>query len=402
MNKILRAIRNNLKFKWAWVKIIAINATIFLALIGGLLLLPPTAFLAQKILKNMIGYDIKPLSTTDPRVMPPNYKNIDWAETHFKELGKLPSEYKDYIVSRRTNFAGETVNIIDGIRVTHQADNIVDNNKEAWFLGGSTIWGHGSNDANTIPSIFAKQTAIETTNLGEAGYNARQSLAFLTNQYITHPSKATKKIIIFYDGGNDVFYRCNKLSEGLSTLSQARIQKSLKYTKIVDNYDFRFRALFFQFNDFINFLQHEPPIIRTNAPIRYSQNVGCDESPERMQEIAETLVATWQQAQYLAASNGDDFLAILQPAANLSKTKKDHLPQHKYSRWNDAEVTRQYRVIYALIRAEAKRKNINFVDLSDAYDVDDYIYIDWVHVSPNAHEILVPKIINALKEQNLL
>ncbi|MCH9851980.1 MAG: hypothetical protein K0U45_00580 [Alphaproteobacteria bacterium] len=399
MHKIINTIKNKIKFKWEWVKIIFINGTIFLALIGGLLLLPPTAFLAQKILKNVTGYDIKPPSTTDPRVMLPNYKNIDWAETHFKELADGTSEYKDYIVWRHSDYAGKTINIIDGNRATYQTDKVI-NNKEVWFFGGSTIWGWGVDDANTIPSLFAKQTNIKSTNFGELGYLARQSFAILANQYITNPNKVTKKIIIFYDGANDVSHRCGKDSKELSTNRQWQIQSSLKYTGQGNNFDFSFKTLFFQFNNFINFLRDKPAIIRTSDTEKYAQNVGCDESPKRMQEIAETLVATWQQAQNLASINGDDFLAILQPVANLSKTKIDHLPNYRTE--ENTQLTQQYHAIYALIRAEAKRRGINFVDLTTAYDVDEYIYLDRSHVSPNGHEILVPKIINALKQRNLL
>jgi hypothetical protein len=49
----------------------------------------------------------------------------------------------------------------------------------------------------------------------------------------------------------------------------------------------------------------------------------------------------------------------------------------------------QYEVVYPLIRQAAAEADLNFYDLSKVYDRDEYIYIDWVHVSPNGNEYMV-------------
>ena len=56
----------------------------------------------------------------------------------------------------------------------------------------------------------------------------------------------------------------------------------------------------------------------------------------------------------------------------------------------------QYKAVYPLIRQFAKAKNIDFVDLSLVYDKCNNCYIDFCHVSPQAHKILVENLVNKL------
>jgi len=71
-------------------------------------------------------------------------------------------------------------------------------------LGGSTMWGTGVNDANTIPALFAKiaQGRYRTINLGESAYNAFQSFLFLKLQII---NGLNPDIVVSYDGVNDAY-----------------------------------------------------------------------------------------------------------------------------------------------------------------------------------------------------
>ena len=77
----------------------------------------------------------------------------------FQEYNRLKSKYFDYYGWRRSDFNGETINIKDGLRRTTQSKNIKDE-YILWFFGGSTMWGTGVNDENTLPSLVAKETDI--------------------------------------------------------------------------------------------------------------------------------------------------------------------------------------------------------------------------------------------------
>ena len=66
-----------------------------------------------------------------------------------------------------------------------------------WFFGGSTIFGDGSYNDETIPSVFHQISGKLVLNLGELGWNATQSLMQL-NLLLAQGHRPEG--IIFYDG----------------------------------------------------------------------------------------------------------------------------------------------------------------------------------------------------------
>jgi hypothetical protein len=133
-----------------------------------------------------------------------NYKNIDWAQNHFKELKELKSEYVSYIGWRWLPYKGRTINIDkQGIRITTQSELTTATSPLVVFLGGSTMWGYGSDDSNTIPALFAQMShgRYRIINLGEIAYNAFQGYLFLKLQIFNGLSP---DMVVSYDGVNDI------------------------------------------------------------------------------------------------------------------------------------------------------------------------------------------------------
>jgi hypothetical protein len=130
------------------------------------------------------GYQAYRLSTGRPSLQQdsikvieklPNYENIEWAAKYFEESLELRAEYRSYIGWRSLAYSGETINIDpQGRRITPQHEATERNSPVVVFLGGSAMWGIGSDDHNTIPALFAEMSngAYATTNLGEFNYNA--------------------------------------------------------------------------------------------------------------------------------------------------------------------------------------------------------------------------------------
>ena len=56
----------------------------------------------------------------------------------------------------------------------------------------------------------------------------------------------------------------------------------------------------------------------------------------------------------------------------------------------------QFETLYPLLKKYLKQSDLNYVNLTGVYDGCQYCYIDWVHVSPNAHKILVNAIVEAV------
>ncbi len=367
----------------SWIKVIFLNILITFSLIGMILLAPPILFSIYKIVSEIHNNS----TNIDKRAKLNIYNDISWAEKHFFEFAKLSTTYYDYITWRRDDFTGETINISNGVRITSTSQ--IENNDipDYFFFGGSTTWGTGVNDANTYPSLFAKRLATRVHNFGETGYIARQSLAYLNNFLIVNSiNDISGKHVIFYDGVNDVSHRCRKEIHDLGTAREKQLQE-----KLISNARFSFSKLFAQLKDFLQAAIQK--INKKNTQELVEQFYNCSSNPDRAEEIARSLVETWQTASDLVTKRGGNFTAILQPVAFIGDPDINYLD---LTSANDFAMGMQYKAVYPLIRQFAKAKNIDFVDLSFVYDKCNNCYIDFCHVGPQGHKILVESLVQKL------
>lgn len=369
----------------SWIKILFANLFITFTLLGMLLLAPPVAYSIYSLLfSNQIEN-----SSQDTRARLDLYNGIEWASTHFDEFSKLNTTYFDYITWRRDDFEGETINISDGLRKTYEPTNPNVDADKYLFFGGSTTWGTGVNDNNTYPSIFADRLNTRVTNFGETGYIARQSLSLLTN-YILDNSllDLSGRHIVFYDGVNEVVQRCRSEISGLSTGREQQIQSMLSPKS---NKKYSFARLFEQLTQFLQAVTRKLGV--AEALSIASVNYNCSSDSSRAEEIARTLVETWQVASDLVTNRGGAFTAILQPVAFIGSADIEYL---ELNSTNDTALSMQYQAVYPLIRHFAAEANIDFVDLTAAYDSCNNCYIDFCHVGPQAHQILVDNLVNSI------
>ena len=121
-----------------------------------------------------------------------------------------------------------------------------------------------------------------------------------------------------------------------------------------------------------------------------TQTYACSSDPRRAEEVAKTLIETWQVASDLVTKRGGRFTAILQPVAFIGSPNIDYLELNSA---NDLALSIQYETVYPLIRQFAAAANIDFVDLSTVYDNCDNCYIDFCHVGPQGHQLLVDNLV---------
>lgn len=133
------------------------------------------------------------------------YQAQDWAETYWRE--HFEADKWDYIPHRLWQtrpYTGETININEnGNRLTHASD-CTDEAYRIYIFGGSTMWGYGVPDWNTIATgmqIALIDDGACVVNFGELGYTSSQSLMRLM-QLIAQGD--IPDMVIFYDGANDV------------------------------------------------------------------------------------------------------------------------------------------------------------------------------------------------------
>ena len=356
------------------LKLIAINIVVLIGLLIAL------NFLAILIYQGSII--TKPLNKirSDIRGGLPNYKNIDWAHKHFEEFKELPTDYRSYIGWRRLPYKGETISIDEqGIRNTPQSALATEKSPLVVFLGGSTMWGTGANDANTIPALFAKiaQGRYRTMNLGESGYNAFQGYLFLKLQII---NGLAPDIVVSYDGVND---GCS-LKSGLRPFGHQREDQIRNAMKGKD----RKNEEILSFNHF--FLSPLKSFISEFKKTTFK--VEYDLSQERIEQTAKALLESWLSTKDLAEKHGADFVAVLQPNAAIGK------PYLEYLKLDENEI-KLYKLFYPAVlkllqTPKYQKLSNNVIVLTDAFDRKEYIYIDSSHVSPNGNKIIATKIYN--------
>lgn len=371
-------------------KVIVINLLIIFALIGFLILTPATI----NYIYSSIYVKYKSIND-DPRQFLPNYENHEWASDVFKEFHSIKVEYNDYYTWRRSDFNGKTINITDGKRLTIQSNTISDLDTNVLFFGGSTIWGSGLSDDYTIPSFFSQISKRKSYNYGETAFIARQSLAYLNDLYINKEVDNSKRnIIIFNDGANDIMLRCRTYVKKLETHRQKQIRSRLDGG---DQSSLNFNHLLKPFIDLMTEFKNKAYLMYKSDLDTYD----CDKNIEKAELIAQTLIDTWIQANKIAESNDDDFIAVLQPIIYLGSAKSEHLVEVM-----DLEtdyIKKQFESVYPIvIQKISKLDNFNFIDFTSIYDHDSFMYIDCCHVGPEGSKLYAKKLFQYLKRLEVI
>ena len=354
-------------------KIILVNISVLL----GLLI-----FLNLSIILIYQFYSFFKVDNYDPRSNLPNYKNIDWASSHFKELNNLETDYYSYIGWRRKEFEGETININkEGIRHTVQSELVSDSSKVAIFLGSSLIWGTGVNDSSTIPSFFSLLSSGKyfSLNFGESEYSPYQSLLMLKSKLNENYSP---NLVISYDGPNMMFslIKGNNInSHSRENLIRSIINKYYEYdnTKIFTFYDFFIKKIeLFLINIYNKYF---------NTKINeFNNNI------DQINKAAIYLCDIWLEIHDLCKKNNSKFIAVLAQDYSIGNPNLTHL--------NYKKIESTYPILYDKIKKTLNLKkykelsnNILIID-EEIFSNDEYYYIDKSHISPNGN-LLIAQII---------
>lgn len=314
----------------------------------------------------------------------PNYVNVPWAKALSREQSELWVDYMSFIGWRTRPFTGETVNVdpVTQIRFTPEPQQPLVSDKKVFFFGGSTMWGRGSNDAGTIPSQFQKYTRIKAINYGEGAWIAHQSLNQLIKLYI---AGERPDIVVFYDGVNEVHQQCRSEHPYFSAAYEPKIRELLNLKE--DEWAYYLRPLVFAANQ----IAHDIGLIDKHAK---KHQYNCDVDVKKADLISTQLVVDWKIAKQIVESYGGKFYSFLQPVAYTSKTRLDHIADDL-----DKVLGDQYLLLYPLIRQKMKAEGIG-VDLSRAFDRDEYIFIDYCHVSPNGNDLVAKAIADQILHDN--
>ena len=312
------------------------------------------------------------LPFNDKRSELPNYENISWAKKHFLEFSELNTRYREHIVWRRNDFNGETITIKNGYRMNNKNETFT-LNKDIWMFGGSTTWGTGSDDKNTIPSLIEKLTNISTLNLGETGYGTTQGLNLLNKEIVKHKPK----IIIFYDGVNDV----GKCMKDLKYFSTG--QENVINSKLISRPYFE------------NLLIAPLKILeKVKNSFKNNQNTthiyDCDTNISKAENIAKIFVNNWMSIKLIAEENNIKFIPVLQPTIFTSTSNKDYLSSETKSFRKE-----QYEILYELIKKELNKRNFEYLNLEHSLNKEENYFIDFSHLSPDGNMKIAREIVTS-------
>lgn len=353
---------------FSFIKVIAINIIIFLVLL----------FLVNWGCK----FFLKTAQAT--RYELPNYdKDREYAKQVFKDYNSVQHEYYPFVGWKTKPYNGKTTHIDKTGSRIHTPPKSSGHSRTVRFFGGSTMWGEGSDDQHTIPALFNNEFPdFKVHNHGQLAYNTRQELDALINIY---SKDDTTDIVIFYDGVNDAAFLCPKEIDELPSHRLVPMFRDKIYvgkSKIVKEALFK------------TFLENIFRLIRKHSGQQKESPYNCIGDEGKAEEIAEIMMRNWELAHKIVTDRGEKFIAVLQPAAFIGNPRTDHLETDEDFKANFSEV---YRRIKQKI---AERKHPWIYDLSNAFDGDQHIFIDFCHVSPNGNEIMANRIAEIVRKES--
>jgi len=356
------------------LKVVAVNLAVLLVLVS-LANVASSAFM-YFYYKGQRGVSLK-----DPVLSYPVFHDKKRAFTLFDEFSKLRAEYHSYVGLRRLPFRGELTTVDEaGLRVhpAHGGDR--PDAKRVGFFGGSTMWGTGSADDETIPALVDRASdAIVTLNLAESGYTSRQDLEMLINVVNL---KTPLDVAVFYDGANDVALYC-RAGQAVNTDGQTDLIR----TKMRRERD-----------DAIVFLKVMEPVITLVEKAGHKLRFGslkeipfdCDKDPARAEGVADLMLSNWRNARAIAQANGLEFYALLQPVAYVGTSDIAYLPPA------DA-MAAQFRAVYPALKRKIAQDSSGWMfDLSDVFDGTGPLYFDFCHVPGRGNAMVAKRIVELL------
>lgn len=315
----------------------------------------------------------------DSRALLPAYTDHERARQILSDAAQARTKYFPYIIYRRRPLDTPTLHIDErGLRVHSAGRDDGPGATTVGFFGGSTIWGTGVADDDTIPALFDQRTrGFAVTNYGETGYTSRQSLALLIN--LLNQGEGPE-VAVFYDGFNDVWQLCDlAVTENLN--GQGEERKIRRRIRPPHRWGRLYHHLVEPLVEFIDGIH-----LRDLTGGKPAHRYVCAQDPERADRVAETLLRNWEIAHRLVTGAGGRFHAFLQPVAYLGAARVDHLDLS-----SDAED--QFQAVYGAVRRKLAERGWPWAeDLSDAFDGDTYLYIDYCHVVAEGNERIAERV----------
>jgi lysophospholipase L1-like esterase len=342
----------------------------------------------------------------DRRVLTEGYGGETWPIQHYRELEQIEERWQPYVFFRPKPMQGQTIKInSDGLRATWQSPAPAGNQPthpplKLLMLGGSSLWGFGARDDQTIPSLVARMIhergrPVEVRNLSEIGYVNTQELIALTQEL---QAGYRPDIVVFYDGVNDTTSALLAQTAGVTTneinrrqefnllQSASRLAGALGVKLLKDSASIRL----------VQALR-----LRLTGTATASNDVPPDEATRALAADAATrYAANVKIVQALAQGYGFRPLFFWQPVV-FTKPKLTPFEREELAKYVWAEST--FRHVYGQIRdTAALRADPAFHDISEIFaEQENLVFIDYCHTTEDANatiaKLMADRVLGVLK-----
>ncbi len=333
-------------------------------------------------------------STPKNRYKLESHHKYKWAKKYFEDEQNLKAEYIPIIGFKEKKFKSETINTDkDGYRISR--NNSIDK-PDIIFLGGSTMFGYGSNDSNTIPSLISEllNDSLKVRNLGNGAHTSTQNLLKFYDQIL---KKVTPKYLICYEGVNETTNL--KINLG-STL----IHHYGNYFRNQLNIDHQYENSLNIKTLFNNYISQIEEIIflglRKMGFIPYKKIEEVYNFDDISIERASTIfLENWKLIAHISIEKGIRPSFFLQPYITSNNHKTDYLTGIETFEKRYSKVLKKiYSKILEKINNDVEYNLIkdNFFDLSKSLDNKNAYFYDYCHINPSANKKISMLMINKI------
>jgi lysophospholipase L1-like esterase len=310
--------------------------------------------------------------------------------------------YRPYTVWSRAPFQGELIQIDEeGERWTRPGAEGPPE-LDIWILGGSTTWGLGAPDAETIPSHLASLLAerhgvrARVRNLGEIGFVSTQEIVRLLREL---QRGRRPDFVVFFDGVNDAAAAAlwPEIPGSHMNLVEIRDRFERRSGPPSPGWTLLTRTGIYSLSQRIVWML---PLRRPAADVPWDPPEGEADIAARARQGIAIWLENLAIVRAFARAYDFEFLFVLQPSLMVGDKLLDPSEAAILSQEKENAAKLQSMQVYAAMRSGLRRRlaedpeGLDRVrDLSDAFrNVEKALYVDYVHISGEGNRILAEQI----------
>lgn len=320
------------------------------------------------------------------------YDDRTWARNYYSEIDDIEQNrslrWKPYVYWRRLPRNGQYINIDgDGLRKTVNPASVngKTEHERIFVFGGSTVWGLGSADDETIPSLLSgiisdRGHPAEVVNYGQYAYVSTQGVIELMRQL---QKGNIPDAVIFYDGVNDTF---NAFQTNTPGLTHNEMNRELEYG-LLDKGDIyghasksliRSLSITRLFGGMLGRLRGEEGQFK---PVSLKYEPSIDDRNRLIDAVVETYFNNIKMVKSLADSHGFTAQFYWQPVIFTKKRLTEYERESIEKDFYFPGMKEFYLDTYVKLRSRTVEGVPEFHDISTIFDeTEKPIFVDFNHM----------------------